>query len=405
MNQRHERRLSSQQETLLDFYFASGRLFYRSTLGAQLDRAMMLRRTSSGAVVGRAPHWHWRPGDQAPPIYVANHVEATGYEVDPRDLVAHSRLSRRMNVLARSNPLAYAVLSIYYGDAGARWARTSQDRFDEADPFRKPIARGLGLGAIMALYPFTPSGGELLRREARTGVLGGRSSQRREEKRIRRALLADHEARLGKIDETTTTLTADLAAAHAAAAEAVSEEEAAGAEYRRSRGGGDGPATYKARVARAAARRRAAEARARAADIERELLLLRRHRAHLSVPTELASPQVDLQARAGWATYMQLLEEHASMCKVAAERGEPLPTPPEAPAAGAARLPVVGAPREEREDLTVNELLEVALLLQARSPSEIRRQLLNRAQEQAMGLLHRAWDAWEATAAPRNKAA
>lgn len=395
------------EDRSLDFFFASERLFFRSTMGAQLERAAAQRGRSEGERLQPKVVWWWRPNGEAPPIYVnAAHGEGGGYELDHADMVAHSRLSRRMRVLCQRSSRAYAVLSVYYGDRGARWARTSQDRYEKADggEEEKLIARGLGYGAIVALYPLTVAGQELLRRERSKSVV--KATERKAVRELQRRRTEEHASRVEALDQAIAKATSESEEMMRALEGALLARESARQKFATARAaaGRGGRGEHPARDAMQAATRTAERASEALDAAERALSLLRTHRAHAAAPTTLPSPIPTNEARAAHAAITEILAEHARACEVAAAAGAEPPILRDLPEVPAARTPVVVPAVAPRAQLSDDEILEVAFLLQRTSPAEGRRLLLERAHTQAEVLLREALAEWKLTQEPKKNA-
>ncbi len=389
----------------LDFFFASERLFYRSTMGAQLERAAAQRGRADEQRLQPKVVWWWRPNGEPPPIYVSSsRGEGGGYELEHGDMM-HSRLSRRMRVLCQRSSGAYAVLSVYYGDRGARWARSSQDRYEKAegDEEEKLVARGLGYGAIVALYPLTAAGQELLRRERSKSVV--RATERKAARELHRRRAEEHTSRVAALDHAIAKAERDSIEAMQKLEEALRAREAARKLFAATRAevGRGGRGEHPARDAVQAATRRAERASEEHEAAERALSLLRQHRAHAAAPTTLPSPIPTSEARAAHAEIAALLAEHARACEVAKVAGSEPPPLPDLPDVPAAHTPVVVPPVTALAQLSDDEILEVAFLLQRTTPAEGRRLLLARAHEQAEELLRTAIAEWKLTQEPKKR--
>ena len=390
----------------LDFFFASERLFYHSTMGAQLERAAAQRGRADEQRLQPKVVWWWRPNGESPPIYVnTSRGEGGGYELDHADMVMHSRLSRRMRVLCQRSSRAYAILSVYYGDRGARWARTSQDRYEkgEGDEEEKLVARGLGYGAIVALYPLTPAGQELLRRERSKSVV--RATERKAARELHRRRAEEHTSRVTALDQAIEKAALDSAEAMRTLEAALMEREAARQRFAaaRAEAGRGKRGEHPARDAVQAATRRAERASEEHEAAERALSLLRQHRAHAAAPTTLPSPIPTSEARAAHTEIAALLAEHARACEVAKAAGMELPPLPDLPDVPASRTPVVVPAVTAKAQLSDDEILEVTFLLQRTTPAEGRRLLLERAHAQAEELLREALADWKLTQEPKRR--
>lgn len=396
------------EDRSLDFFFASERLFFRSTMGAQLERAAAQRCRSDEQRLQPKVVWWWRPNGESPPIYVSStHGEGGGYELDHTDMVMHSRLSRRMRVLCQRSSRSYAVLSVYYGDRGARWARTSQDRYEAgaSGEEKRLVTRGLGYGAIVALYPLTIAGQELLRRERSKGVV--KATERKAARELQRRRVEEHASRVHALDQAIEKAVSDSADAMRALEEALTTREKARQRFSSARAetGRGGRGEHPARDAVQEATRRAERASEALDAAERALSLLRQHRAHAAAPTTLPSPIPTSEARAAHTEIAALLAEHARACERAKEEGgeaPPLPELPDVPAL-ASRTPVVVPLVAAQAQLPDDEILEVAFLLQRTTPAEGRRLLLERAHAQAEELLREALADWKLTQEPKKR--
>lgn len=387
---------SQKQACDLEFFFSADRLFFRSTFGAQLERAAARRRSSDGrAIGGTKPSWAWRPNGEPPPVYVnETRGEGASYEVDHSDLVMHSRLSRRMRVLCWLNPEAYAVLSVYFGDRGARWAQTSQNRLDSDGG--DTVSPGLGFGAIVALYPLTPSGRQLLDRERRRGV--GNATTQKATRAEERRRASEHASRLAYLDAAIQESEREEASLMLALEQALLAKKEARARLQAAKESGDSKAVHAAQTLLKNATRAARRAAEAHEEGDRALSLLRRHRAHSAAPTTLPQPEPPPEAHEAHAAIREIHRKHGQACAEAEATGEEEPAAPLLPGVPAARTPVVVPRVGVRAELTEDELLEVALLLQRTSPTESRRLLLDRAHEQAEELLRSALSAWNLTA-------
>lgn len=396
---------AGREDRQLDFFFASERLFFRSTMGAQLERAAMQRSLSGGHRLQPKVVWWWRPNGEPPPVYVSSgRGEGGGYELDHNDMVAHSRLSRRMRILAQRSPRAYAVLSVYYGDRGARWARTSQDRFEHEQGWEsldKLISSGLGYGAIVSLYPLTAAGQELLRRErAKSGV---KPTERKAVRELNRQRMADHAAHVKALDEAIEKAQHESDRMMAEVEAALLDRDEARKRFAGARAneGRNGRGVHPARSAIQAATQRAEVAIEAHEHAERSLLLLRNHRAHSSAPTVLPNPVPTTDGKATHAENRRLRAAHEEVAEKARKDGEAPPPPPELHPVVASRTPVVTALVAAPAQLSDDEILEVAFLLQRTSPAEGRRLLLTLARNQAEELLREALAEWNLTQEPK----
>jgi len=150
-------------------------MFSRSTLGGMLERASIMSFDSEGERIPRPDRSAWNV------VPIAHTREEPSYTPDDVALVRLARVSRRLRVLERDHAL---VLQAYYGDIGARWARTKA-------------------GRIFAVYALTETGqawcdetarrdGEYVRADERIAALA-EAQRRAAEGERRRALRAMHE--------------------------------------------------------------------------------------------------------------------------------------------------------------------------------------------------------------------
>lgn len=403
------------EESKLRFYFQADRLFWRSSFGLQLERARSASGRSESHGREGARSWHWNPPDKlgrvrTPAMHVASamsEISPAAYEVASNDLLLHAEVSRRMRRLwAAGTPgpdedaaarQSYAVLALYYGEPGARWAAAAQDRHE--DPTRKKIAfTGIGPGAIACLYRATAAGQELLRRERLTSA------------EARAALATDTSAATGAAGaaEEKATRKAELTAAIEAhegdarlagwSVESANKQIAIWTTELQAMRASKLPGQRAVYAKIAAERRRVEGLIATKANHLRSVELLRSARSVdgaglLSNPTPEPESAEALAALAIWRDACRAITaSHRE--RGATVRAEDLPPcPAQVPAA---RLPRLHA-QADAAAVSDDDQLEVALLLQRRQHSTARRLLLDRANLQAEGLLTLAWTYWGRT--------
>jgi len=155
-------------EALLSWFFGDGQVaFERSPTGAVLDRAELYsvardeRKARAKAQQRARPKKRAKhasePWDPNPvTAYPTAEVRTTrGYVPDDTALKNYAKCSRALALVEKRDKVAARALELYYGDAGARWGRTSR-------------------GRLFALAHLTDAGQTLLREAAdRTKRLGG----------------------------------------------------------------------------------------------------------------------------------------------------------------------------------------------------------------------------------------
>jgi len=112
--------MQTNHEQDLLWYFGEGQSTFRhSSFGDVLERAQALAFDSEGQRIPRRSRddWHTMP--------VSSSRREPSYTPDDGDLVRAAGISRR---LRRLGPEEAMVLHVYYGDIGARWARTRPGR-------------------------------------------------------------------------------------------------------------------------------------------------------------------------------------------------------------------------------------------------------------------------------------
>jgi hypothetical protein len=123
--------IDPRSEQDLIWYFSEGsQMLSRSTLGGMLARAEQFGFDSTGARIPSCERHAWNV------VPITHHAEEPSYTPDDYALVRLGRVSRRLRELRRDDAI---VLQAYYGDIGARWARTKA-------------------GRIFALYALTETG-------------------------------------------------------------------------------------------------------------------------------------------------------------------------------------------------------------------------------------------------------
>jgi len=142
--------LSGSDESHLDWFFSAGQLLLGSSVsGPILDRIrdhaiVHVMHPDTWAEVQRR-----RPNAPPPDAVTARPTgssrDEAGYTPDEAALRRYAHISRRLAALERRDPRSAAVLCAYYGDQGARWARTD-------------------LGRLFALWLLTCAGRALLER-------------------------------------------------------------------------------------------------------------------------------------------------------------------------------------------------------------------------------------------------
>lgn len=94
-----------------------------------------------------------------------------GYEIDSEVLIRYALVTRRLMALERQHKLSVQVLEAYYGDRGARCSEPRRDDDGKLIP---------AVGQLVALYPLTAAGRELLRlsEEPSTPRVGKKSQKK-----------------------------------------------------------------------------------------------------------------------------------------------------------------------------------------------------------------------------------
>lgn len=172
---------SPRDEADLMWFFSEGTCqLGRSTMGGMLEWAKRLSWSSEGTRIPRPD----RGSLQVIPI--ASRTSEPSYELDDTTLVRLARVSRMLRTMPEE---LSGVLSVYYGDLGARWARTKQ-------------------GRIFALYAFTKAGRRFCEEDTRA-----HPAELRADERIARLVKASRGAagglckrRLDRIHEEAVTL-------------------------------------------------------------------------------------------------------------------------------------------------------------------------------------------------------
>jgi hypothetical protein len=126
---------TAQQADLIWFFSYGVCAFQRSGFGPALERAQAHSRTSDGRRIPRRDRSSWQhrtiKRDDAEPSYVP----------DMEAMLRWARISRMLRGLDAKHS---AVIEVYYGDIGTRWASTK-------------------LGRIFGLFAFTPGAKAVLR--------------------------------------------------------------------------------------------------------------------------------------------------------------------------------------------------------------------------------------------------
>lgn len=159
-------------------FFGSDRVFYSSPMGA-MQRFLLLRSAdSAGQRIPRTPPWSFLPQPDrhlgTPGLRGIMYVNETpshtagSYEIDDSKMADLGEIDRQLRTVCRLSPLSYRVLAAYHGDRGSQWAAAAIDRIVEIDGKPK-VFRGLGPGALVALYPLTEAGRALLTMERGLG--------------------------------------------------------------------------------------------------------------------------------------------------------------------------------------------------------------------------------------------
>lgn len=111
--------LSPGEEAALDWYFGEGQgLLFRSSLGTMLERAALYAQPY--VLPDERPVVEARP--------TAETREPGGYNIDEGVLSRYARVQKRIQGVQHQDPHSVRVLSLYYGDIGARWGRTTHGR-------------------------------------------------------------------------------------------------------------------------------------------------------------------------------------------------------------------------------------------------------------------------------------
>lgn len=158
--------LSIRSERSLDWFFGLGQsAFEGSIFGAQLEQARSLRyRTerckrcggdgftkSDGQCpkclgMGRLAYKR-RGNGRTPTVYPTAEVKSSGgYSPDERILERYAQVSRTLDRATSLDDCARPVLWCYYGDLGARWARTKHGRIFALYVLTQPAKRLLEIG-------------------------------------------------------------------------------------------------------------------------------------------------------------------------------------------------------------------------------------------------------------------
>lgn len=442
MSQKFDEQRSANAD--LNFYFSSDRLFWRSPMGPMLEQARSEHFSSDGRPIPRPRSWNWLPpvGNSKPTAHI--HIqgrkggEGGGYEPDSDDIVRHGSISRRIMEISRKSPRLYDVLAAYYADRGARWAAASQDRFDRDG---RLLAKGIGPGALVAIYPLTPSGRLLIQYERSASSTANRNGPRPPlpssltptADTVRAALEAEIEDIRSRLSKTATAI--HTAETHRSAVlREIAQVKASRTPV---------PTTLRDRATRT--EQEIAIARAEESELKRILSLLRRTHANSATTPSLPAPILPSpDERRAWheeyTAYMsdyekalaqyevdklrrkRALVERDTVLKRLSQSGSPitlndprlpavpdepeLPTKPHGmnvPTAPQARLPSLHQQRtSEVSDLSDDDVLEVSFILnrKSRGPSK-RGALLDRARAEASALFVRASNEWAEISRPK----
>ena len=448
--------ISDDEQAKLQRFFATGHLFQRSSFGAQLDKAAA-NRPAKGAKRKYGPKrpWFWNPpsarGVTLDPQIEVKSVQSeagNGHRTIPDDdLLLHAEVSRRMVALYRAGApgphrsksarTSYVVLACYYGERGARWAAASQDRFFGDGAKRELAYTGIGPGVIAALFPLTPAGQELLRRERLATTRASLTSVPTPEQKARTKAgkLAIREA-IDLRQKAVLHHRAQIEGTEAAIAWMTKEAKKLHAEKRPGR-----QSVYN-RIERA---RRRAEALLFSVTAEtRNIEILRTSGVGALYKNPVPDPSTDeaidayeLEVAAWKLACAPVLEKHARALEEHAEERRAYDThklglnvgprlrngsffspgcapqhpgdPPELsdkklPAAPVPKLPqakLFSSPlRPDHHELTDDDQLQVALLIHVSRPTSERGHLIALAHLQSTSLLTQAWNDWAVTAAP-----
>ena len=442
MRNRHHRHAEQMADADLRFYFSADNLFWRSPMGGMLERARSERFDSNNRPIPRPREWDWLPdvGNHKPDPHMvlssAKRSEGGGYEPDGDDVLRHGSISRRIRELIKKSrgPSGrhYDVLQAFYADRGARWAAASQDRFDRDG---RLLAKGIGPGALAAIYPLTPSGRLLIQRERSMSTTF----------RPRLALVAEkaavqkeaHDTAREALETEIEEVTSKLEGMERRRKEAESSRSVILAEIAKLRAEKITPSTtLRDRATRTD--EEVAIVRSEEAELQRILFLLRHTLANSATPTSLPAPQPPpAQARQAWleeftskmnpyekdlACYHaeklrreQAIVERGSLLRRLSKEGPisaddprlpvipPEPTKPikphgmAMPNAPQARLPTLYDQQTSPvADMSDDDVLEVAFLLQRRNNATLSRRkvLLDKAREEATRMFVQATEAW-----------
>lgn len=126
--------LSERDQYLLERYFSDGRAD-RSSAGAILDHCELysVRERHNGIV------------DARPTAEVREHTRSGP---DDGQLAILGMVSRRLSVVRKTDPASYLVLSLWFGDTGAKYALTPAGRLESVVAL---TATGMGLVRRMRL--------------------------------------------------------------------------------------------------------------------------------------------------------------------------------------------------------------------------------------------------------------
>ena len=415
-------------------FFGSGRAFYRSPMGGMIEHLRARSRDSADQPIPRSPPWSYLPQPDAAHgvkglrgIMFVNETPSStagSYEIDEGQMATMGEMDRRLRNVLRHSPLAYQVLAAYHGDRGSLWATAAIDRkIEPTNGGTAELIRGVGPGALAALYTMTEAGRSLLALER---ALSTRPAFTKATEKRHADAIAAHAAYREELQAAIAAKRAELAATGETGSEQDLVAMRLGAlraeEIDIKDGGAKVPSRL--RTARVKAEADLETVREAQKEIRRTLHQLQEQLAYTAGAPAAPNPKPDdgaaeiMRARrlAESAYELELKvwretkENLERVCGPMADTDPRLgsrPAPPDLPPVPQVLLVVAtGRKVEPLPELSDDALLKTAFLLSTttgRGTSDQNRKnvtrralLLQRAGAQATLLLQRAWVEWEA---------